>query len=426
MIKRKVASELVDADVQFISLVPKGANRIPFRLFKSEEGKSVFDLQALFAKNEAKPVITSILVSKDADLALETTRIQEAGFTTADAETVDGGTVFHQVRQSEDTGQLVMKVDDSVAISMTVRKGFNPCDLKTTSFADLFAKEGVIPNIFGATDALIDVIFNILMGETSTPDDAAGLTKKAIAEFSKVITGLIANIPADAFMAPAEMGIMAGGAVMCSKADTKSSTVTEKDTQMTIKKKVEKTEKTADELAAEKAVADQAAADAAAETVQKDATHQQMAATAAQHAVDMATQAAGAAKTEFTDAKDAEDAKDNGADEASENADGSKKKPVKKDEGADAVSLETVMKAITALTTQISDVQASTQANTESLKKFAVLEEKLEAVTVIAKSADKALSGMTNVDAPDDKAIHRTKKSDEPAALRDTGWARPQ
>ena len=44
---KTIARELKNADVRFISLVVRGANRIPFRIFKSEGGSQMIDLTKL-------------------------------------------------------------------------------------------------------------------------------------------------------------------------------------------------------------------------------------------------------------------------------------------------------------------------------------------------------------------------------------------
>ena len=44
---KTIARELKNADVRFISLVARGANRIPFRIFKSEGGSQMIDLTKL-------------------------------------------------------------------------------------------------------------------------------------------------------------------------------------------------------------------------------------------------------------------------------------------------------------------------------------------------------------------------------------------
>ena len=65
------ATELVDTDVNFVSLVERGANRIPFRITKEDE--QMLDLhkigRSLFRKAEPKPEIVAVIAQKGADPA---------------------------------------------------------------------------------------------------------------------------------------------------------------------------------------------------------------------------------------------------------------------------------------------------------------------------------------------------------------------
>ena len=63
------ATELVDTDVNFVSLVTRGANRIPFRITKEDE--QMLDLhkiaRSLFKTADPKPEIVAVIAQKGAD-----------------------------------------------------------------------------------------------------------------------------------------------------------------------------------------------------------------------------------------------------------------------------------------------------------------------------------------------------------------------
>src|SRR3990172_10472956 len=90
--------ELHDADVQFVSIVKRPANRTPFRILKSAHTEAqgepkMFDLSMgisrMFKGEPAtKPVIACVLVAKTADLAAAKAKITAAGLSIAKAEDV--------------------------------------------------------------------------------------------------------------------------------------------------------------------------------------------------------------------------------------------------------------------------------------------------------------------------------------------------
>jgi hypothetical protein len=64
-------AELTEPDLAFVSLVKRGANRIPFRIVK-EDTNDLIDLQnigaRLFKQARQEPVVVTALVRKGADL----------------------------------------------------------------------------------------------------------------------------------------------------------------------------------------------------------------------------------------------------------------------------------------------------------------------------------------------------------------------
>lgn len=65
MFRRVRAHALSDVEVRFVSLVQRGANRIPFRFTKKDE--SPVDLFKFFHKSDATPAAAQTSVEPDAD-----------------------------------------------------------------------------------------------------------------------------------------------------------------------------------------------------------------------------------------------------------------------------------------------------------------------------------------------------------------------
>ncbi len=385
MTKEK-GNELTDADVKFLSLVPKGANKIPLKIKKSDKGKPMIDLNSLFTTGADAPFVAAVIVNKAADLEEAKERILKAGFSIDSPEDADGAIVFKQKDVPEGHSVFFIKQDEEVAFQVTAKKSFSPGDYEESSFKTLFSQAGVLPGINAAMDVLGVVIGNILFNQdTDTPESAASQIKAAVKEFSAMIVEMVSSVPVTAFKMD----------VKKSKAASKTKKSTEKDTTMTKKKEDEVKEpvaKTAEEIAAE------------AVEVEK-------------------------AKAKPADKADAENAKDGGADDAEENADGSKKKKKTKKEEEEAApteevkksaepTLADVMKALTGLGEQVTTLKTSTDAAIAEVKK------EVGEVAKVAKSANEAIEGLALTDGEGDRtAVKKTAEHDS-RPLVDTGYQR--
>src|ERR1039458_8261139 len=94
MARKEKGNELTDADVKFLSLVPKGANKIPLKVKKSNKGKPMIDLNSLFTDNVDSPFVAAVIVNKAANLEEAKERILKAGFSVDSQEDAEGAVVF--------------------------------------------------------------------------------------------------------------------------------------------------------------------------------------------------------------------------------------------------------------------------------------------------------------------------------------------
>lgn len=198
--KKLVVNELEEVDVLKVSLVGSGANQIPFRLFKSEED-GMINLETLFKsdKQAAEPFVASIVVSKSSDLDKAKAQIEKLGYSTEDMKE-SGDVIIFKQEDAEGIPTVAYKLKNTdMAFEVAISKGFEPMDFETASFKELFAKTGVLPNMYNATDTLMSVIGTILFEKSDNPKDATKQVRKALKEYSQLMEDLVSNIPVSAF-----------------------------------------------------------------------------------------------------------------------------------------------------------------------------------------------------------------------------------
>lgn len=204
---RAILKKLVDVDVEFVSLVKRGANRLPIRIIKSEDVKqnsmentmSILDTifgNAGAAKDESsKPEITAIITDNDNAEIMEK-QLEELGFSVTEKQEVEGGTVFRQGELTAD--DVIIQLSESTYIAVkNVQKAFEPFS-SGTSFADNFKKGAFFPSVRMATDVLMDTIVNVMFSDDGTTAPIESI-KKTLDEFSNFVLTSLKSIPKDAF-----------------------------------------------------------------------------------------------------------------------------------------------------------------------------------------------------------------------------------
>jgi hypothetical protein len=201
--------ELYNADVAFISLVDRPANRTPFRILKSAKaeqhnlgGSKMFDLsdgmRRIFKSTGTKAAIGAVLVAKSADVEACKTVIKAAGLSVDKPEARDDGTAFKQVDDLP-AQTIMVKVSDDIALAVCdVAKEFNSYNGSDTIFRDVLAVEGFYPGMGMASDVLRHTIGNI-MKSSIDPEQAAGMIDKACKDFSAYMVQMVKSIPITAF-----------------------------------------------------------------------------------------------------------------------------------------------------------------------------------------------------------------------------------
>ncbi len=197
------ANEMFDAQVQFVSLVERGANRAPIKKLKSEGTNPMIDfkIRDIFVqKNEQEPgQILAVLAAKGTDLDALKGIMVEAELVTEHVSEIDGATVFAQKEDIElgGEGQAVYKISENVAVVCTVAKEFQPFQFSTDFGTNLNAN-GFFPGVALAQDALREVVFTVMMDATS-PDEAASAIQKAAEDLAGHLGSLTRALPETAF-----------------------------------------------------------------------------------------------------------------------------------------------------------------------------------------------------------------------------------
>lgn len=205
------AHELTEGNVQFISLVKRGANRVPFRILKSDpdgddhsdqsEGEEMLNfginLKDIFKGEAAVPSVVALVVNKGADLKQARDRIEAAGYSIDKMEETDDGYVF--VQEDFEGQATVIKFDDGLAALVSnVSKTFESLNFESTDFKTLMSQEGFFPSLRVAKEALGSTISNI-MEKADSNAEAASAVGQAIDDFKTFAVGLVGTIPTQAF-----------------------------------------------------------------------------------------------------------------------------------------------------------------------------------------------------------------------------------
>lgn len=202
------ASELIETQAEFVSLVSRGANRIPFRITK--EDTDMFDLYEIgrrfLRKGDPKtqtPEIVGAVVAKGVDLKRVAAVFKGAGLNPQEFVKSEKDDVVIVTKQNAGKVQdtVVLKVSDEIGLVIAnMKKAFDSYSYNSTDFNTVMATEGVYPSMCLAKEALGETIANILY-KASSPAEAATKVAEAIDDFKAYMTTLLNAVPTQAFKA---------------------------------------------------------------------------------------------------------------------------------------------------------------------------------------------------------------------------------
>lgn len=205
-------NQLEEAEVNIVAMVKNGANRMPFKIVKSED-EEMLDLtnavKGLFVKKDAAvagPSVAAVMVSKTADLATLLPLLKTAGIdvTTGFAKSEDDNATTYSVADLlKAEGTALVKMSEDVYLAVTgIKKGFEGYDFESTSFKEVMSKGAFVPSICIAQDMMSRTMYNVLEKSTSPKEAAAEITKLT-KDFGEYVTMLAKGLPESAFKADA-------------------------------------------------------------------------------------------------------------------------------------------------------------------------------------------------------------------------------
>lgn len=194
------ATKMIKPKADMISLVERGANRIPFKIMKQENEMKVFDLGSIFTrKSEKGPEVVGVVTMKGDKFDAVKDAIVASGFDVADVqEHEDGSVVFKQGDMEGET--TVVRISDELAL---ITKGFSPynMDLSTAngeSFAEACAAQGFFPGVNTVMEVLSQSVRETLYS-AKTPSEAASGIDKLFREAGAYVKTMVSSLPVKAF-----------------------------------------------------------------------------------------------------------------------------------------------------------------------------------------------------------------------------------
>lgn len=203
--------EMTDAKALFVSLVDRGANRIPFRITKSHKEHEMLDLSKLGKSIKAAVVkagdevtkqtleIAALVCNKgtDANFAAVTKALKDAGFKIDTVKDLEGGAVMFVQDEKGLDGAQNLKVNDQL---VAVVKGFDPYATPSGDFEESLKVDGLYGSIWNACSALQKSMTGAL-SKAATPEDAAKDVSATLDKFKDYVSKLVADLPPSAFKA---------------------------------------------------------------------------------------------------------------------------------------------------------------------------------------------------------------------------------
>lgn len=196
------ANKLENAEVSHISLVQRGANRIPFRIIKRDKQEhGMIDLAKLFKAEKSAPKeevgckVLGIVVEKSDNLEPVEAVLKAEGFSTDKSKEVDGTVIYSQVDGDIDpaTTKVVKMSQDVLAFvdDATVEKLLDGAD----GYESVLKEHGFLPSI---SMAAVDM-HNQIMDAVSAGEDVVQKAETIIDGFKAYVLKSVELLPAELF-----------------------------------------------------------------------------------------------------------------------------------------------------------------------------------------------------------------------------------
>jgi hypothetical protein len=202
------ATEMKDARVDRISLVERGATRMPIKIIKEDstmKSTRAFDLASVFkgTKKPVTPELVGVVTLKSDSFEAVKVHVAEAGFSVAKAdEHEDQSVVFKQGESEMPAAEDVtlIRLNEHAVVAM---KGFRPYNMdmdvsEGTSFADVCKAQGFYPGVGTMIDVLRGSVLQVAE-KSDDPSNAATMVSKMFDEAKAYAVSLVTALPSKAF-----------------------------------------------------------------------------------------------------------------------------------------------------------------------------------------------------------------------------------
>jgi hypothetical protein len=210
------ATELTDTDVNFIALVKRGANRIPFRITKKDD-EPMLDLykigRQMFKKADTAPTVVAIIAGKATPNPAKVAAIARAcGLPEALHKSEEAGVVTLARSEGKVEDAVLVKLDDGFAVAV-----------KGSEMLQKMAGDAGFVLSLSAARSDMNALMKGAIARADTPAEAAEAISKAAEDFRSYAELLTAHMPEAVFKA--EQALKA-----CRAGDAKGGAATDQET----------------------------------------------------------------------------------------------------------------------------------------------------------------------------------------------------
>ena len=201
------ASELQDTNINFVSLVKRGANQTSFKIVKGDGDGEDFRsrISGMFGKAGPEAVLAVFVDKSVADVAGEV--LAKRGFSLDGPVESDNGLIMYP--QGDWTVEKglggVVQSDQGIAygISEDVAKRFAPY-MTEGDFDDQVGAMGFYPMLDTASHTMYEMVY-VAMSEADSLKEANSNVAKVMSDFTSYVKQLVGALPESAFMAEIDM-----------------------------------------------------------------------------------------------------------------------------------------------------------------------------------------------------------------------------
>lgn len=204
------AGELMNVTIKRVSIVDRGANRVPFRIEKrdsstSEEGNDVLNFAKLSLKKADKEpkeaTIACLVLGSGADLDEAKARVEKSGVQVPEgrewAQDAEGNHYLAFVDEVPKDGQFY-KFDDEAGVVLQGAESVVDVVKQSMDFSENLGAAQFIPGMFMANDALIATVMTVV-DEADSKGSAVDAIKSATEAFGNTLVAAAEAIPEDVF-----------------------------------------------------------------------------------------------------------------------------------------------------------------------------------------------------------------------------------